>query len=100
MLTNACIPKNVQSKSLVHGHKKWSRQYMIKTHLSDPPLPKFEANMRYVLLSPPSSHETVHQKCCCKISYGTTFDLLRPGSNLAMVRHYQQIISRETSKDF
>ena len=34
---------------------KQSLQYTIKTHLSGPPMPKFEANMNYIPPSPPSS---------------------------------------------
>ena len=34
---------------------KHSLQYTIKTHLSGPPVPKFEANMNYIPPSPPSS---------------------------------------------
>ena len=34
---------------------KQSLQSTIKTHLSDPPMPKFEANMNYIPTSPPSS---------------------------------------------
>ena len=33
---------------------KQSLQYTIKTHLSGPPMPKFEANMNYIPPSPPS----------------------------------------------
>ena len=49
-------------------------QYTIKTHLSGPPMPTFEANMNYTPPKPSQLHETVQQKCYCKISYGTTFD--------------------------
>ena len=50
-------PKNVYSKSPVHGFDpsfcsltdtKQSLQYTIKTHLSGPPVPKFKANMNYI----------------------------------------------------
>ena len=34
---------------------KQSLQYTMKTHLSGPPMPKFEANMNYIPLSPSSS---------------------------------------------
>ena len=33
---------------------KQSLQYTIKTHLSGPPIPQFEANMNYISPSPPS----------------------------------------------
>ena len=54
---------------------KQSLQYTIKTHLSSPPGP------------PSSTVKQCNKSATVKISYGTTFDLLRPGNNLAVVRH-------------
>ena len=56
---------------------KQSLQYTIKTHLSGPPMLKFEVNMNHTA-KPAQLHGTVHQKCHCKISYGTTFDSYDP----------------------
>ena len=42
---------------------KRSHQYTIKTHLSGPPMPKFEANINYLPPSPPRS-----MKQCNKIA--------------------------------
>ena len=84
ILTNTSTLKIVYSKSPVHGHdpkflfppiqnSPFRLQYTIKTHLSGPPTPKFEANMNYIPPKPSQLHETVQQKCYCKISYGTNF---------------------------
>ena len=52
---------------------KQSLQYTINTHLSDPPMPEFEANMNCIPQSPPSSMKqcnksattTRKQSCSC-----------------------------------
>ena len=71
---------------------KQSLQYTIKTHLSGPPMPKFEANMNYIPPSPPSSMKQCNKSATVKFHMElllttTTRKLLRPGSNLAVVRH-------------
>ena len=85
-----CIAKVVHSKSPVHGHDPKfcsltdtheSLQCTIKTHLSGPPRPKFEGNMNYISQAL-QVHETVQQKCYCKISCGITFDYYHPGAIL------------------
>ena len=45
---------------------KQSLQYTIKTHLSGPPMPKFEANMNYILPSPPSSMKQCNKSATVK----------------------------------
>ena len=45
---------------------KQSLQYTIKTHLSGPPMPKFEANMNYILPSPPSSTKQCNKSATVK----------------------------------
>ena len=45
---------------------KQSLQYTIKTHLSGPPMPKFEANMNYVPPSPPSSMKQCNKSATVK----------------------------------
>ena len=59
---------------------KQSLQYTIKTHLSGLPMPKFERKYELYTSKPSRLHETVQQKCYCKISYGTTFDITRKQS--------------------
>ena len=41
---------------------KQSLQYTINTHLSDPPMPEFEANMNCIPQSPPSSMKQCNKK--------------------------------------
>ena len=45
---------------------KQSLQYKIKTHLSGPPMPKFEANMNYIPQSPPSSTKQCNKSATVK----------------------------------
>ena len=45
---------------------KQSLQYTIKTHLSGPPMPKFEANMNYIPPSPPSSMKQCNKSATVK----------------------------------
>ena len=45
---------------------KQSLQYTIKTHLSGPPMPKFEANMNYIPPSPPSSIKQCNKSATVK----------------------------------
>ena len=45
---------------------KRSHQYTIKTHLSGPPMPKFEANMNYIPPSPPSSMKQFNKSATVK----------------------------------
>ena len=45
---------------------KPSLQYTIKTHLSGPPMPKFEANMNYIPPSPPSSMKQCNKSATVK----------------------------------
>ena len=45
---------------------KQSLQYTIKTHLSSPPMPKFEANMNYIPPSPPSSMKQCNKSTTVK----------------------------------
>ena len=47
-------------------HRKQSLQYSIKTHLSGPPMPKFEANMNYISPSPPSSMKQCNKSATVK----------------------------------
>ena len=46
---------------------KQSLQYTIKTHRSSPPMPKFEANMNYMPLSPPSSMKQCNKSATVKL---------------------------------
>ena len=62
---------------------KQSLQYTIKAHLSDPPMPRYEANMNYIPPSPPSSMKQYKKTATVKFH----MELLRPGSNLVVVRH-------------
>ena len=83
MLTTTSTLKIAHSKSPAHGHDLMSlfpHRYN-KTHLSGPPMPKFEANMNSIPPSPPSS-----MKQCNKIAT-VKFHTELPGSNLAVVRH-------------
>ena len=43
-----------------------SLKYMIKAHLSGPPMPKFEANMNYIHPSPPSSIKQCNKSATVK----------------------------------
>ena len=70
---------------------KLSLQYTIKTHLSGPPMPKFEANMNYIPPSPPSSMKQCNKSATVKFHME-----LRPGSNLAVVRHHMGSAFRQT----
>ena len=45
---------------------KQSLQYTIKTYLSGPPMPKFEANMNYIPPSPPSSMKQCNKSATVK----------------------------------
>ena len=45
---------------------KQSLQYTIKTHLSGPPMSKFEANMNYIPPSPPSSMKQCNKSATVK----------------------------------
>ena len=45
---------------------KQSLQYTIKTHLSGPPMPKFEANMNYIHPSLPSSMKQCNKSATAK----------------------------------
>ena len=65
---------------------KQSLQYTIKTHLSGPPMPKFEANMNYIPPSPPSSMKQCNKSATVKFHMELLL-ILRPGSNLTVVRH-------------
>ena len=63
---------------------KQSLQYTIKTHL----MPKFEANMNYIPPRPPSSMKQCNKSATVKF-HKELLLILRPGSNLAVVRHYK-----------
>ena len=65
---------------------KQSLQYAIKTHLSGPPMPKFEANMTYIHPSPPSSMKQCNKSATVK--FHTVLLLIRPGNNPTVVRHH------------
>ena len=54
----------------------------MKTHLSGPPLPKFEANTDYIPTSPPSSMKQCNKSAAVKFHMELLL-ILRPGSNLA-----------------
>ena len=45
---------------------KQTLQYTIKTQLSDPPMPKFEANINYIPPSPPSSMKRCNKSAIVK----------------------------------
>ena len=45
---------------------KQALQYTIKTHLSGPPMPKFEANMNYIPPSPPSPMKQCNKSATVK----------------------------------
>ena len=45
---------------------KQSLQYTINTHLSDPPMPEFEANMNCIPQSPPSSMKQCNKSATVK----------------------------------
>ena len=49
-----------------HTDTKLSLQYTLKTHLSGPPMPKFEANMNYIPQSPPSSMKQCNKSATVK----------------------------------
>ena len=66
---------------------KQSLQYTIKTHLSGPPMPKFEANMNYIPPSPPSSMKQCNKSATVKFQMELLL-ILRPGSNLAVVQQH------------
>ena len=66
---------------------KQSLQYTRKTHLSGPPMPKFEANMNYIPPSPPRSMKQYNKSATVKFHMELLL-ILRPGSNLAVVRHH------------
>ena len=78
--------KIIHSKSPVHGHDPKSlfpHRYktvplVYKTHLSGPPMPKFEANMIYVPPSLPSSMKQCNKSTTVKFHIGTTFDYHDP----------------------
>ena len=53
---------------------KQSLQYTVKTHLSGPPMPKFEANMNYVPPSPPSSMKQSNKSATVKFHMELFFD--------------------------
>ena len=60
---------------------KQSLQYTIKTHLSGPPMPKFEANMIYIHPSPPSSMKQCSKSATVKFHMEATSlqcDTIRP----------------------
>ena len=67
---------------------KQSLQYTIKTHVSGPPMPKFKANMNYIPPRPPSSMKQCNKTATVKF-HKELLLILRPGSNLAVVRHYK-----------
>ena len=69
-----------------------SLQYTIKTHLSGPPMPKFKANMNYIPPSPPSSMKQCNKSATVKFHMELLL-ILRPGSNLALVRHQRLCVS-------
>ena len=108
ILTNTSTLKIVHSKSPVHGHdpkfvfhhryktvpsvynkntQKKSLQYTIKTHLSGPPMPKFEANMNFIQPSPPSSMKQCNKSATVKFHIELLL-IPQSGSNLAVVRHH------------
>ena len=66
---------------------KQSPQYRIKTHVSGPPIPTFEANMNYIPPCPPSSMTQCNKSVTVKLHMELLLKL-RPGSNLAVVRHH------------
>ena len=45
---------------------KQSLQYTIKTHLTDPKMPDFEANINYIPQSPPSSMKQCNKSATVK----------------------------------
>ena len=75
ILTNTSTLKIVHTKSPVHGHDPkfmFPHQYKTvlsvysKTHLSGPPMPKFEANMNNIPVSPPSSMKQCNKSATVK----------------------------------
>ena len=68
---------------------KQSLQYMIKTHLSRPPMPKFEANMNYIHPCPSSSMKQCNKSATVK--FHMKLLLIRPQSNFAVVWHHKCI---------
>ena len=88
-------------KSSVHGHDpkflfphryKTVLSVHIKTHLSGPPMPKFEANMNYIHPSPPSSMKQCNKSATVK--FHMELLLIWPWSNLAVVRHHLTLVTR------
>ena len=69
---------------------KQSPQYIVKTHQSGPPMPKFEVNMNYIPARPPSSMKPCNKSATVKLHMELHLTILRrPGSNLAVVRHHE-----------
>ena len=98
ILTSTGTLKIVRSKSPVHGHDpkflfphryKQSLQYTIKTRVSGLPMPKFEANINYIYPSPSSSMKQCYKSATVK--FHMEILLIRPRSNLAVVRHHTSI---------
>ena len=80
-------PKNCPTEMACSlTHTKQSLQYTMKTHLSGPPMPKFEANMNYIPPSPPSSMKQCNKSAA--VIFHMELLLIRPRSNLAVVRHH------------
>ena len=63
---------------------KQSLQYTIKTHLSGPPTPKFEANMSYIPPSPPSSMKQCNKSATVKFHMGLLLNLPPRGVQVAV----------------
>ena len=92
-LTNKSTLKIVYSKSPVHSHDPkflFPHWYKTVSSVYNKHTSKWSSNARiwskYELYTPKPSqfHETVQQKCNCKISYGTTFDYYDPQAILQL----------------
>ena len=85
--TNTSTLKIVHSKSPVHGHYPkflFPHRYKTVPSVYNKNTSKWSSNVqfegKYELYTPNPSklHETVQQKCYCKVSFGTTFDYYDP----------------------
>ena len=106
ILSNKCILKIVHSKSpvrglapkfvLLHQYKIVPSVYKKRKHLSGPQIPKCEANLNYLPKSPP--HPSSMKQCNKSDTVKFHMELLlilRPGRNLALMRH--QLTARHDS---
>ena len=76
---------------------KQSLQYTMKTHLSDPPMPKFKANMNYIPPSPPSSMTQCNKSATVKFHMELLLTTLtRKQSRSGATPDSENLTSRET----